>query len=58
MAASDDKKPDIRDELILGLQRENKAQARMIKIQAEMIKTLQQCYDEIQDVLAEFTELD
>ncbi len=58
MNPSDDKKPDVRDELILGLQRENKAQARMIKIQAEMIKTLQQCYDEIQDVLAEFTELE
>ena len=58
MNPSDDKTPDIRDELILGLQRENKAQARMIKIQAAMIKTLQQCYDEIQDVLAEFTELE
>lgn len=58
MNPSDDKKLDVRDELILGLQRENKAQARMIKIQAEMIKTLQQCYDEIQDVLAEFTELE
>lgn len=30
----------IRDELILGLQRENAAQAKVIKLQAEMIHTM------------------
>lgn len=48
----------IRDELILGLQRENAAQAKVIKLQAEMIHTMQQYCDELQKVLDDFTNID
>ena len=48
----------LRDELILGLQRENTAQAKVIKIQSEMIRTMQQYCDELQQVLEEFTDID
>lgn len=48
----------LRDELILGLQRENAAQAKVIKIQSEMIHTMQQYCDELQKVLEEFTDID
>ena len=48
----------LRDELILGLQRENTAQAKVIKIQSEMIRTMQQYCDEFQKVLEEFTDID
>ncbi len=48
----------IRDELILGLQRENAAQAKVIKIQAEMIHTMQQYCDELQKVLDDLTNVD
>lgn len=37
----------LRDELILGLQRENAAQAKVIRIQSEMIRTMQQYCDEL-----------
>lgn len=46
------------DELILGLQRENAAQAKVIRIQSEMIRTMQQYCDEFQKVLEEFTDID
>lgn len=46
------------DELILGLQRENAAQAKVIRIQSEMIRTMQQYCDELQKVLEEFTGID
>ena len=45
------------NELILGLQRENAAQAEVIKIQAEMIRTTQQYCDELQKVLEELTNV-
>ncbi len=48
----------IRDELILGLQRENAAQAKVIKLQTEMIHTMQQYCDELQKVLDDFTNID
>lgn len=48
----------LRDELILGLQRENAAQAKVIRIQSEMIRTMQQYCDERQKVLEEFTDID
>lgn len=48
----------IRDELILGLQRENVAQAKVIKLQTEMIHTMQQYCDELQKVLDDFTNID
>lgn len=48
----------IRDELILGLQRENAAQAKVIKLQAELIHTMQQYCDELQKVLDGLTNID
>lgn len=48
----------IRDELILGLQRENAAQAKVIRLQADMIHTMQQYCDELQKVLDDFTNID
>lgn len=48
---------DVRDELIRGLQRENAAQAKIIKIQEKLIKTTQEGYEELQEILKELTEI-
>lgn len=48
---------DVRDELIQGLQRENAAQAKIIKVQEKLIKTTQEGYEELQQILKELTEI-
>ena len=57
MKVNDETKPEAYVELIAGLERENKIQSRLIEVQSEMIKSLEEHNAELEKIISEISSI-
>ena len=57
MKVNDETKPEAYVELIDGLERENKIQSRLIEVQSEMIKSLEEHNAELEKIISEISSI-
>ena len=57
MKVNDETKPEAYVELIAGLERVNKIQSRLIEVQSEMIKSLEEHNAELEKIISEISSI-